>query len=165
MWKQRIQNVTRWNKSRTHKLVQCAMMLQAISLKGCGEQDAPESAEQSGDHQVVLTLVILLIIGFCNYVYTHWESFQRPLERLGRKRKRDDAEPEPGLPIAEDVDNGAGVGLGEQASSSDGPRPPPNPPPRGSPPRAPVFSLTRWTRHRDGTHGHRNGSCIGCLDV
>ena len=48
MWKRPIQNVARWNKNRTHKLVQCAMMLQAISLKGCGEKDAPESAEQSG---------------------------------------------------------------------------------------------------------------------
>ena len=62
MWKQQIQNVTRWSKNRTHKLVQCAMMLQAISLKGCGEQDAPKSAELSGNHQVVYTLVILMIL-------------------------------------------------------------------------------------------------------
>ena len=89
MWKQQIQNVTRWSKNRTHKLVQCAMMLQAISLKGCGEQDAPESAEQSGDHQVVYTLVILMILGVCNYLCTHWNDFQRLRERLGRKRNRE----------------------------------------------------------------------------
>lgn len=103
MWKQRIQNVARWNKNRTHKLVQCAMMLEVISLKGCGEQNTPESAEQSGNHQVVFTLVILLILGFCNYVYENWES----LQRLGRNRKRNeerDPEPEPGSPMAEDVD-------------------------------------------------------------
>ena len=33
MWKQRIQNVARWNKNRTHKLVQCAMMLEVISIE------------------------------------------------------------------------------------------------------------------------------------
>ena len=126
MWKQQIQNVTRWSKNRTHKLVQCAMMLQAISLKGCGEQDAPESAEQSSNHQVVYTLVILMILGVCNYLYTQWNDFQRLRERLGRKRKREEVqvhEPEPEVATAGGLtmNDELNIGANEQASSSEGP--------------------------------------------
>ena len=108
-------------------------------------------------------------LAVCNYLYAHWSDFQRLRERLGRKRKREEVpvhEPEQELATAGDVTMGdeSNMEVNEQASSSDGPVPPKHPPPRGLPPRAPVFLLFRWIRHRDGKHGRQSGFYTGCLE-
>ena len=141
--KAQVRRLGKLAKNKTSRgIFQVAMALSAFGLKGCVEQNGKKLEETSGNswQQFALTVVVLLIIALCNFVFSHWEVIQTLLDRRGRKRKR---EPE----IPDNDNNDADVEVeelevqaGEQASASTGPVPPTEPPPLGPPPRAPKFS-------------------------
>ena len=115
------------------------MALSVFGLKGCMEKDEqkPQEAVENGWQQFALTLVVLMVIALCNFVFSPRDVIQALLDRRGRKRKWESEIP----------DNDAGVEVeelevpaGEQASASTGPIPPTTSPPRGPPPRAPKLS-------------------------
>ena len=141
--KAQVRRIGRLAKNKTSRgIFQVAMALSAFGLKGCVEQNGKKLEETSGNswQQFALTVVVLLIIALCNFVFSHWEVIQTLLDRRGRKRKR-----EPEIPDNDNNDTDVEVEelevqAGEQASASTGPVPPTEPPPLGPPPRAPKFS-------------------------
>ena len=77
---------------------QCAMMVQAMSLKGCMEHETNEGVENDNRQQFYLTLLVLLLVALCNWVYNNWSELVVRFGPRGRKRRRserDEEEPEP----------------------------------------------------------------------
>ena len=145
-WKQQVQQITRWTKGQSaRKVVQVAMLAQALRLRGCVE-DSPESSTVGQDPwtQMLMTLIVLVVLGACNFLYGHWRVISEIFARRGRKRRREPEIPvsEPEIPASEmNVETTESEGpAGEPASASTGPVPPSTSPPRGPPPRAPQFS-------------------------
>lgn len=58
-----------------------------MGLQGCGEEGmSEENPEQNALHQFMLTLVILLVVCACNFMYWHRRQIAAYLARRGTKR-------------------------------------------------------------------------------
>ena len=98
-WKNQVRQVTRWTRSKSNRmLVQCAMMVQAMSLKGCMEQELEEKTNSESQQQFFLTLLVLMLVALRNWIYNNWGTLVARFGRRGQKRNRssrDEEEPEP----------------------------------------------------------------------
>ena len=80
------------------QMVQCSLFVQATSLKGCVEDGTNVNVEQDNQQQFYLTLLVLMLVALCNWVYNHWNELAARLGPRGRKRRRNERgeeEPEP----------------------------------------------------------------------
>ena len=98
-WKNQVRQVARWTRSRSNRMfVQCAMMVQAMSLKGCMEHESNGGVENDNRQQFYLTLLVLMLVALCNWVYNNWSELVARFGPRGWKRRRserDEEEPEP----------------------------------------------------------------------
>ena len=171
-WKQQVQQITRWTKGQSaRKVVQVAMLAQALRLRGCVE-DSPESSTVGQDPwtQMLMTLIVLVVLGACNFLYGHWRVISEIFARRGRKRRREPEIPvsEPEIPASEmNVETTESEGpAGEPASASTGPvlylhRPHHQEDHLREPHSFHQFPLTHL---QGGIRGCRSGSCTLCLE-
>ena len=77
------------------QMVQCSLFVQAMSLKGCVEDGANVSVENDSRKHFYLTLLVLMHVALCNWVYSDWNELAARFGPRGRKSERDEEEPEP----------------------------------------------------------------------
>ena len=98
-WKNQVRQVSRWMKNKAvRQMVQCSLFVQAMSMKGCAEDGASVNVEQDSQQQLYLTLLVLMLVALCNWVYNHWNELAARFGPRGRKRRmseRDEEEPDP----------------------------------------------------------------------
>ena len=162
-WKQQVRQVNRWLKNKaTRHLVQCSLFVQAMSLKGCVEEESRPGGEQVSQQQFVMTILILILVWLCNWVYNNWDELARRFCRRGQRRKRsqpvDIEEPEP----ERDRDARASDDPVPETPTTISPRPPQFPPmPIDPPARWAVWSpewFTYWMLGRVQRRIDRRGA-------
>ena len=88
-WKNQVRQVSRWMKNKAvRQMVQCSLFVQAMSLKGCVEDGTNVNVEQDSEQQFYLTLLVLMLVALCNWVYNHWNELAARFGPRGRKRRR-----------------------------------------------------------------------------
>ena len=88
MWKGQIQRATKWVKNKANKrLVQSAFLLQALSMKGCGEQETFQLEPEDQRHQFLFTACVFVILACMNWIYVSWHDIQSWVRTRKRKRQ------------------------------------------------------------------------------
>ena len=76
-----------------------SLFVQAMSLKGCVEDESHPGGEPLSRQQFMMTVLILILAWLCNWVCNNWDELTRRFGPRGRKRKGnrpvDVEEPEP----------------------------------------------------------------------